>query len=243
MTKENFERQINALIPKPDIWTTASLFAFGQELMREPEYDGAQALFNSLEFISRHFDGEVLQSAYELIQDSASLPEELVAAAVFLQDGEAPGDVAGMVRRGYLMGGYVPKDAGALSPLALCCILEDRKLHVYHTEHFGSFDPETVFSSVKEYASQQGVPVTEAFRHIAADGSVSLGVHEARRLLTSGQPEMTEALNDIFACCPAVAAWISFDVDQGRVSVNHNPLWLELWQRQEHAQGGMEPMV
>lgn len=58
MTKENFERQINALVSRLDVWTTASLFAFGQELMRPPEYDGVQALLNSLEFISRHFDAE-----------------------------------------------------------------------------------------------------------------------------------------------------------------------------------------
>ena len=38
MTKEDFERQINATIPRPDPEITAALFKFGQELGQEGEY-------------------------------------------------------------------------------------------------------------------------------------------------------------------------------------------------------------
>lgn len=244
MKKEDFERQVNALIPTPDFRTTAALFAFGQELGQTSESDGVRDLLNALHFISRHFDQEVLQNTYEIIRHgSAALPGELVAAAVLLQDGDAPESMPEQIHRGYLLGFYAPKEADELSPLALCCILERGVPHVFHTEHFDSFDPEAVFSSAKEYAGKRGISVTAAFRHIAADGAVRPGVHEAQRLLASGQPEMTEALNDIFACCPAVAAWITFNVDHDQVSVNYNPQWLELRQQQEPAQGGMEMTV
>jgi len=244
MKKEDFERQVNALVPTPDFRTTAALFALGQDLGQTSESDGVRDLLNALHFISRHFDSEVLQDAYGIIRHGhAALPGELVAAAVLLQDGDAPESLPEQIHRGYLLGFYAPKVADELSPLALCCIFEHGVPHMYHTEHFGSFDPKVVFSSAKEYARQQETSVTAAFRHIAADGSVRPGVHEAQRLLSYGQPEMTEALNDIFVCCPAVAAWITFNVDEDRVSVNHNSRWLELRQRQEPAQDGMEMIV
>lgn len=241
MRKEDFERQVNALVPIPDFRTTAALFAFGQELGQTSESDGVRDLLNAVHFISRHFDREVLQNTYEMKRHgSAALPEELVAAAVLLQDGDEPESLPEQIHRGYLLGFYAPKAADEISPLALCCILERRVPHLYHTEHFGGFDPEAVFSSAKEFAGQQGISVTAAFRHIAADGAVHPGVHVGQRLLSYGQPEMTDALNDIFACCPAVAAWVTFDVDQDNVSVNYNPQWLELQQRQEPVQSGME---
>ena len=41
-------------------------------------------------------------------------------------------------------------------------------------------------------------------------------------------PGMAKALSDIFKRCPAVAARITFDVDQSRISVEYNPLWKTL---------------
>lgn len=55
MTKEDFERQINALIPQPDPETTSTLFVFGQELVQEDVCSGVQELLYSMSFISRHF--------------------------------------------------------------------------------------------------------------------------------------------------------------------------------------------
>ncbi len=232
MTKEDFERQVNALVPAPDFQTTAALFRFGQELGQTPECDGVRDLLNSLNFISRHFDREVLQNVYGIIRyGSAALPGELVAAAVLLQDGNAPESLPDLIRHGHLLGFYAPKEAGEISPLVVCCIIEGGKMCVTHTEHFGSFDPEKVFWDAKGYAGQNRISVTEALRHAAADGT---------KLLSSIQPEITEALCDISDCCPAVAAQIMFDADWDNIIVEHNPLWRELRQQQEPAQGGME---
>jgi len=241
MTKEDFERQVNTLVPAPDFQTTAALFRFGQELGQTPECDGVRDLLNSLDFISRHFDQEVLQNAYGLIrQGSAALPGELVAAAVLLQDGDAPESLPDLIQRGHLLGFYAPKEGGEISPLAVCCIIEGGKMCVTHTEHFGSFDPEKAFWDAKGYAGQHGTSVTEALQHAAADGTAGHTVCEPQRLLSNSQPEITEALCDIFACCPAVAAQIMFDADWDKITVEHNPLWLELRQGQDPAQGGME---
>ena len=85
MTKEDFERQINATIPRPDPEITAALFKFGQELGLEGECFNAHALLTSLQFIARNFSERTLQSAYEIISyGSAALPDEMVAAAVYL---------------------------------------------------------------------------------------------------------------------------------------------------------------
>ena len=242
--KEDFERQVNELVPKPDPQTTSALFAFGQELDAESECDSTLELLNSLEFISRHFDPEVLQNAYEIIRHgSAALPEELVAASVFLQDGDTPEHVARQVSNGYLMCFYTPKGEGEISPLAICSITENGKQRVAYTAHFGSFVPEDVFSGAREYARQHGISVAEALQYAAVDGSVSPAVCGARKIMSGYRMEVTEALCDIFACCPAVAARISFDADQEQVSVEYNPLWLELRQQQEPVQDGMQQMM
>ena len=69
MERTDFERQINALIPRPDPETTADLFAFGQELGETAECYGVRALLTSLQFIARNFDRQTLQGAYEIIQN------------------------------------------------------------------------------------------------------------------------------------------------------------------------------
>ena len=67
MTKENFERQINALIPQPDSEVTANMFEFGQEFDLEGECFSARALLTSLQFIAQNFSERTLQGAYEVI--------------------------------------------------------------------------------------------------------------------------------------------------------------------------------
>ncbi len=59
----------------------------------------------------------------------------------------------------------------------------------------------------------------------------------------SGDPDMTRALSAVFSRCPAVAARLTLDADRGQTSVEYNPLWLELCQKQEPAQGGMQLTV
>ena len=68
MEKKEFEQKLNKIIPQPDTETTSALFAFGQELGQECECDGVQDVFNSLSFISRHFDAQTTQNVYEIIQ-------------------------------------------------------------------------------------------------------------------------------------------------------------------------------
>lgn len=91
MTKEDFEGKLNALVPQPDPETTAALFAFGQELGQESDRDGVQDLLNCMSFVSRHFSAATAQGVYEIIRHgSAALPDEMVAAAVYIENGSTP---------------------------------------------------------------------------------------------------------------------------------------------------------
>ena len=207
MERTDFERQINALVPRPDPETTADLFAFGQELGDTAECFGVQALLTSLQFIARNFDGQTLQSAYEIIRHGfAALPDEMVAAAVYLQNGCTPQHAAEMAEAGVLMCFHQPDSANEPSPLAVCTVIENGASRVFHTLHFGAFGG-------------------------------------YKKILVSGDADMTQALSAIFRRCPAVAAHMTFDVDRGQAEVEYNPLWLELRQKQEPEQGGMQLTV
>ena len=123
MTKEHFEEKLNALVPQPEPEITAALFAFGQELGQEEACDGVRELLNSMSFVSRHFSAVTTQSVYEIIQHgSAALPGEMVAAAVYLENGNTLQDVAEMADAGSLMCFHCPRDMEELSPLALCVV-------------------------------------------------------------------------------------------------------------------------
>ena len=52
--------------------------------------------------------------------------------------------------------------------------------------------------------------------------------------------ENGSTLQDI---CPAMAACLTFDADYNQTIVEYNPLWLELRQKQEPVQGGMQLTV
>ena len=144
MTKEDFEEKLNALVPQPDPEITAALFAFGQELGQEEACDGVRELLNSMSFVSRHFSAVTTQSVYEIIQHgSAALPGEMVAAAVYLENGNTLQDVAEMADLGMLMCFHCPRDMEELSPLALCVVTEGGHSRCFHTLHFGAFDPDT----------------------------------------------------------------------------------------------------
>lgn len=141
MTKEDFEGKLNALVPQPDPEITAALFAFGQELGQEEACDGVRELLNSMSFVSRHFSAVTTQSVYEIIQHgSAALPGEMVAAAVYLENGNTLQDVAEMADLGMLMCFHCPRDMEELSPLALCVVTEGGHSRCFHTLHFGAFD-------------------------------------------------------------------------------------------------------
>lgn len=243
MERTDFERQINALIPRPDPETTADLFAFGQELCDTAECFGVQALLTSLQFIARNFDGQTLQSAYEIIRHGfAALPDEMVAAAVYLQNGCTPQHAAEMAEAGVLMCFHQPDSANEPSPLAVCTVIENGASRVFHTLHFGAFDPETALRSAQEYAQARHTSVAGALLSLTTDMKVNPD-GGYKKILVSGDADMTQALSAIFRRCPAVAAHMTFDVDRGQAEVEYNPLWLELRQKQEPEQGGMQLTV
>lgn len=240
MTKEDFEQQINTLIPQPDSEITADLFEFGQELGLEDECFSAHALLTSLQFIARNFSERTLQGAYEIISyGSAALPDEMVAVAVYLENGGSPQEVAKMAEAGTLMCFHRPESAEESSPLAVCTVIEDDVPRKFHTLWFGGFDPETALRSAREYAQAHRSSVTGTLLSLTTDMEINPD-GRFNKLLVSRDPDMTQALSAVFSHCPAVAARLTFDADRGQASVEYNPLWLELRQKQEPAQGGMQ---
>ena len=243
MERTDFEQQINALIPQPDPKTTAELFKFGQELGLEDECFSARALLTSLQFIARNFSERTLQGAYGIISyGSAALPDEMVAAAVYLENGGSPQEVAKMAEAGTLMCFHRPESAEESSPLAACTVIEDGVPHKFHTLWFGGFDPETALRSAREYAQAHRSSVVDVLLSLTTDMEINPD-GGFNKLLVSRDPDMTQALSAVFSRCPAVAARLTFDADRGQASVEYNPLWLELRQKLEPAQSGMQLTV
>lgn len=241
MEKNEFERKLNKIIPRPDTETTSALFAFGQELEQECECDGVQDVFNSLSFISRHFDAQTTQKVYEIIQHGkAALPSEMTAAAFhFCNYRCTPQQMGQAAEDGELMGFYAPADAEELSPLAVCSVRENGKALARHTMYFGSFDPETALRSAQRYAHDRQISVTAALLSLTADMKLDSG-GGAGKLLLSGDTDMSPLIASCFNHYPALAAFLTFDADRDLVEVEYNPLWLDLRQRQEPGQGKME---
>lgn len=240
MERIDFERKISELVPRPDPETTAALFQFGQELEEVYESDVSQDLVNSLSFISRHFSPATAQGVYEIIQhDSAALPNEMVAAAVYLENGSTSQDAAEMASAGQLMCFHWPKNTEELSPLALCILTEGGHSRSFYTLHFGEFEPDMALRSAQQYAHDRQISVTDALLSLTTD-MVLDSDGGARKILVSNDPDMAQALSNVFGQCAAVAAQISIDADRGQTVVEYNPLWLELRQQQESTQAGME---
>lgn len=243
MDKRNFEQQISALVPQPDPEITAALFSFGQELGQEDNYDGVRGLLNSLSFVSRHFSAATAQGVYEIIQHgSAALPDEMVAAAVYLENGSTPQAVAEMVDAGSLMCFHWPQGVEELSPLALCVVTEGGQSRSFYTLHFGAFDPDTALRSAQQYAHDRQFSVTDALLSLTTDMALNSN-GGARNILVSNDPDMTQALSAVFLRCPAVAARLTFDAGRSQTMVEYNPLWLELHQQQKPGQGEMQLTV
>lgn len=241
MKKEDFEQQITALVPHPNPETTADLFEFGLGL--EDEYFSVRALLTSLQFIARNFSEQTLQGTYEIISyGSAALPDEMVAAAVYLENGSTPQAVAEMAEGGRLMCFHKPEGAEESSPLAVCTVIEDGVSREFHTLRFGGFNPDAALRSAQQYAREHQSSVTDTLLSLNRDMKVDTS-HKSNKLLVSIDPDMTQALSTAFSRCPVVAARITFDTDCSQTAVEYNPLWLELNQKQEPAQGGMEPRM
>lgn len=240
MEKNDFERKINSLVPCPDQETTADLFALGQELGEESEYGSTQDILNSLSFISRHFDKEITQGVYEIIQYGSALPDEMVAAAVHMAGRDcSPRQMAQAANNGELMCFHTPKDAEELSPLAVCTVCENGKSLTRYTTHFGSFDPKTALRSAQKCAHDRKITVTDALLSLTVDLEPDPN-GGARKILAHSDEAMTEMLDSCFGRYPALAARVTFDADRSQTAVEYNPLWLELRQQQEPARSPME---
>ena len=243
MERNEFEQWINKLVPQPDPEITTALFEFGQELGQEGECFNVRALLTSLQFIARNFSERTLQGAYELIHyGSAALPGEMVAAAVYLENGNTLQDVAEMADLGMLMCFHCPRDMEELSPLALCVVTEGGHSRCFHTLHFGAFDPDTALRSARQYAHDRQISVTDALLSLTTDMVLDAN-GGAKKILVGGDPDMTQALSAVFSRCPAAAARLTFDADRSQTAVEYNPLWLELRQKQGPAQSGMQLTV
>lgn len=243
MQKKEFERRLGELIPQPDLNTTAELFQLGQDCGEEDMPNmGPEELLTTLGFIAKNFDRKVLQGVYEIISHgSAALASEMVAAAVYLQNGGTPRHMARMAHDGLLMCFYAPDFPDEASPLAVCSVIEGGETNTFYSLHFGTFQPEAAFFYARAYAIQHKVPVSHALRHVTADLTIDPGAGAGGKLLQDGDPRMTRAMFAIFQKCPAIAAHITFDVDQGRVTVEHNPLWQKL--REEQAPVPLQPQM
>lgn len=135
MKYEEFDQQIREMIPQPSAAITDALYRMGVEALE----DRPQDLLIAFEFISRYFSVDVLQGVYEIIQHgSAVLPNELVAAAVFLQAGDTSEHMAQMAKNGELMCFYSPREKGEISPLAICSVLEAGKRSIISLQNSGS---------------------------------------------------------------------------------------------------------
>lgn len=235
MKKKEFERRMGELIPLPDMETTATLYQFGLECREDDTPNlGPEELLNALGFIARNFDRQVLQGTYEIIRHgSAALASEMVAAAVYLQNGATPKHMAQMAHDGHLMCFYTPDCPEGASPLAVCSVIERGEERAFYSLHFGSYEPEAAFRYAQGYALQHKISVSRALRYVTADLSIDPGGGEGRKILQGGDSRMTRAMFAIFKQCPAIAAHVTFDADQGRVTVEHNPLWLKLREEQE----------
>lgn len=240
MNKGDFERQINVLVPQPDPETTAALFEFYQELGEEPGCFTMRDLFNSLHFISRHFNAEVTQKAYEIIRHGAAFPGEMVAAAFHMANGCdcTPQQMAQAAEDGMLMCFYTPKDPEEISPLAICIVKEKSMTSTYYTMDFGTFDPEAALQKARQDARGRKTSVTDALLLLTVDMELK-PVGGTRKILMYDSWNTVPAMDTSFSQFPALAARITFDMDRNQTTVEYNPLWLGLRQQQESARGGM----
>ena len=193
----------------------------------------------SMSFISWHFSPATVQGVYEIIRHGlAALPGEMVAAAVYLENGSTLQDIAKMADLGMLMCFHCPRNMEELSPLALCVVTEGGHSLYFHTLHFGAFDPDTAMRSAQQCAHDRQLSVAKALLSLTTDMAPDSQTG-AKNLLVSNDSEMVLALYRICFRCPAMAACLIFDADCRQTIVECNPLWLELRQKQEAVQGGM----
>ena len=82
MKKEEFERLIRQMVPRPDAAATEKWYAYGRDMNDGDSDSFLRELTSSFGFIAHHFSTEAVQKVYEIIGYGTALPSEMVAAAV-----------------------------------------------------------------------------------------------------------------------------------------------------------------
>lgn len=223
MKKEEFERLIRQMVPHPDVAATEKWYAYGRDMNDGGSDSFLRELASSFGFIAHHFSTETVQKVYEIIGYGTALPSEMVAAAVYLQNGDTPQRMAALAEKGHLMCFHQPKTADEASPLALVSVTEAGKTQTFYTLSFGRFQPEEALRCAKEYAADTKCSIAGALR----DGGASLRKKYAscRNLYTGNDQPMTQAMSAIFKTCPAIAVHITINADTDRITMDYNPLW------------------
>ena len=237
MQKKEFIRQLNELVPRPDPVTTEALYRFDRECAESEHMD----MLTALRVVARNFSGETLQGAYELIRRrNAALPGELFAAAVCLQAGRTPAEVSALARKGRLMGFFGPERPEEPSRIAACTVVESGREHRFYTMHFGRFNPQHVLERAITYGRETGISTAQAMARFTMDHPEFAEEPGGPRCILNGlDSELTEALFQLPADCPAVAAHITCSADLGIAEVAYHPLWLE----RNQSQASMQPQM
>lgn len=233
MKKEEFEQLIRLAVPRPDAKATEAWYAYGLDMCDEFSHSFLEKMVTVFGFLANNFSPEAVQAVYGVISYAAILPSEMVAAAVHMQNGSTARQIAALADQGCLMCFHTPRSADENSPLALLTVREKGKEKTFYTVDFGSFQPDNTLLRARTFAREHAIPVTNAVTLLWNDKTSCPAKTDdsSHRLFMANDPEMTQAMTAIFKTCPAVAAYITFLVEENRVRTEYNPLWRELAER------------
>lgn len=233
MKKEEFAELLHQTLSSPDAESTEEWYTYGLDMCDEFSYSFLEQMITSFGFLANNFSPETVQAVYGSISCATLLPSELVAAAVYMQNGAPAQRIAELADQGCLMCFHTPRSADENSPLALLTVQENGKSKTFYTVDFGSFQPEKTLYRARVFAKEQAVSVTNAVALLWNDKTScpAKADDSSHRLFMGSDPEMIQAMTAIFKTCPAVAAHITFEAEENRVQTEYNPRWRELAER------------
>ena len=239
MDQYEFRRELDAVLPTPDPQLADRFISF----VDESELISFEDILAGLRFVAQNFEQNTLASIPKMIDEqNMILPDEMAAAAICVQGGVLVDQVQQMAYEGLFMGFFDVHRAanGELSPLGVCSILDHGREEKFCTSYFGSFSPGDALHRAVEYAGQHNTTTAYALEYLTVDMQVDIDAPSGRRILDQRRPSLIRAMETAFAQCPAVAAKITFDMDQREAIVDYNPLWLERQRLSGPRMGSME---
>lgn len=239
MDQYEFRRELDAVLPTPDPQLADRFISF----VDESELISFEDILAGLRFVAQNFEQNTLASIPKMIDEqNMILPDEMAAAAICVQGGVPVDQVQQMAYEGLFMGFFDVHRAanGELSPLGVCSILDHGREEKFCTSYFGSFSPGDALHRAVEYAGQHNTTTAYALEYLTVDMQVDIDAPSGRRILDQRRPSLIRAMETAFAQCPAVAAKITFDMDQREAIVDYNPLWLERQRLSGPRMGSME---